>query len=146
MKPNLLIIATMLFSFFSCSSGNKNNTDTASLSPVKDRVEVLYFHGKKRCITCNAIEHLTKEVLENDFSKELADSTLVFEVIDISLPENENIADAYEVSWSSLFINKWTDEKELRENMTDFGFSYAKTSPDVFKAGIKDRISTLLKQ
>ena len=29
--------------------------------------------------------------------------------------------------------------------MTDFGFSYAKGSPDVFKAGVKKKIEELLK-
>jgi len=29
--------------------------------------------------------------------------------------------------------------------MTEFGFSYAKSSPDVFKAGVKKKIEELLK-
>lgn len=147
MKTNLLIIATVLFSLFSCSSGNKNNTDPVSISgsPEKDHVEVLYFHGKQRCITCNAIENLTREVLNENFADELADGSLEFRVIDISEPQNEAIADKYEVTWASLFLNKWKDAEETTENMTDFGFSYAKSSPDVFKEGIKENVANLLK-
>lgn len=108
-------------------------------------VEVLYFHGKQRCITCNAIEKLTKEVIEKDFAQQLKDGRIIFKVIDISTPQGEKIADKYEVTWSSLYINKWKNGKETKNNMTDFGFSYAKNSPEVFKSGIKKKITELIK-
>ena len=106
---------------------------------------MLYFHGKQRCITCNAIERLTKEVIEQDFAQQLKDGKIIFKVIDISTKEGEKIANTYEVTWSSLYINKWQNGKESRNNMTDFGFSHAKGSPDVFKAGVKKKIEELLK-
>ena len=91
------------------------------------------------------IEKLTKEVIDKDFAGQLKDGKIIFKVIDISTKEGEKIADKYEVTWSSLFINNWKDGKETKNNMTDFGFSYAKGSPDVFKAGVKKKIEELLK-
>lgn len=130
-----------------CSCGNSQNANaqTTTKATQKEYVEVLYFHGKQRCITCNAIEKLTKEVVEKDFAQQVKDGKVVFRVIDISTKEGEKIADKYEVTWSSLFINKWKDGKETKNNMTDFGFSYAKGSPDVFKAGVKKKIEEQLK-
>ncbi len=116
----------------------KNNTS-------KDYVEVLYFHGKQRCVTCVAIQKLTKELIEADFAEQIKNGKVVFKEIDISTKEGEKIADKYEVTWSSLFVNKWQDGKETKNNMTDFGFSNAKSSPDVFKAGVKKKINELLK-
>ena len=56
-----------LFLFIFCLSfiGGmaQNRTDTY--------VEVLYFHGKQRCVTCKAIEKYAKEVVDIDL-KELA--------------------------------------------------------------------------
>ncbi|MEG1909365.1 MAG: nitrophenyl compound nitroreductase subunit ArsF family protein [Bacteroidales bacterium] len=129
------------------SCGNKQNANfkTAVNGTQKALVEVLYFHGKQRCVTCNAIENLTKEVIEKDFAQAFKDGKIVFRVIDISTKEGEKIADKYEVTWSSLFINKWQDGKESKNNMTDFGFSYAKSSPEVFKVGMKKKIESLLK-
>lgn len=105
--------------------------------------------GSKNCASTiekeDMIENLTKEVLEADFAKELKDGKIVFKVINISTKEGEKIADKYEVSWSSLYINKWEKGKERRNNMTEFSFSYAKSSPEKFKAGIKEKISNLLK-
>lgn len=111
----------------------------------KEYVEVLYFHGKQRCVTCNAIEKLTKEVIDKDFAEQLKNGKVIFRAIDISTKEGEKIADKYEVTWSSLFVNKWKDSKETKNDMTDFGFSYAKGSPDVFKEGVKKKINELLK-
>ena len=91
------------------------------------------------------IERLTKEVIEQDFAQQLKDGKIIFKVIDISTKEGEKIANTYEVTWSSLYINKWQNGKESRNNMTDFGFSHAKGSPDVFKAGVKKKIEELLK-
>ena len=34
------------------------------------RVEVRYFHGKQRCITCRSIERCAKEVLDESFASQ----------------------------------------------------------------------------
>ena len=78
-------------------------------------VEVLYFHGKQRCITCKS-----------------------------STPEGEELANAYQVSWSSLYINQWKDGKEQRNDMTRLGFQYAKNKTDHFKQEIRKKINQLL--
>lgn len=107
-------------------------------------VEVMYFHGKQRCVTCMAIEKLTKEVVEKDFAKEVKQGKVRYREIDISTDEGEKIADRYEVTWSSLFVNQWKGKKETRNNMTKFGFANARKEPDAFKAGLRDKINELL--
>lgn len=107
-------------------------------------VEVMYFHGKQRCVTCMAIEKLTKEVVEKDFAKEVKQGKVRYREIDISTDEGEKIADSYEVTWSSLFVNQWKGKKETRNNMTKFGFANARKDPDAFKAGLRDKINELL--
>lgn len=141
----LLFILLAVIGLTSCGNNQSANAQTTAKTTQKEYVEVLYFHGKQRCVTCNAIEKLTKEVIDKDFAGQLKDGKIVFKVIDISTKEGEKIADKYEVTWSSLFINKWKGGKESKNNMTDFGFSYAKGSPDVFKAGVKKKIEELLK-
>lgn len=107
-------------------------------------VEVMYFHGKQRCVTCLAIEKLTKEVVEKDFAKEVKQGKVRYREIDISTAEGEKIADRYEVTWSSLFVNQWKGKKETRNNMTKFGFANARKDPDAFKAGLRNKINELL--
>lgn len=113
-----LLIATIVL--ISCGNGSKNKTETSIAKENQtNRVEVLYFHGAQRCITCRAIEANTVALLDSLYSKEQADGKIIFKVIDISKKENEQIADKYEVTWSSLFVNGWKDSKENVNNMTE---------------------------
>lgn len=138
----LLMFFALLAALMSC--GSRDNTTTEK-STEKDRVEVLYFHGKQRCATCMAIEKHTIEVVNTLFADELKNGTLVFNTVDLSTPEGEKTADKYEVTWSSLFVNKWKDGKELRHNLTEFGFGNARKDPDAFKKGLADEIRKSLK-
>lgn len=142
---NKLLIALFATIVSVTSFAKGGETLPATTDSIKDVVEVLYFHGKQRCITCKSIEKHTKDVLTAYFADQVKNGKIVFRVIDISQPANEKIAEKYEVTWSSLFINKWKGGKEKVNNMTEFGFSYAKSSPDVFKAGVKKKIEELLK-
>lgn len=125
--------------------GQQQSQSQSQLQDTGDRVEVLYFHGKKRCATCMAIEKNTKEVVEEQFADELRNGTVVFRIIDISDPENEEIAEKYEVTWSSLFVSRWKDGKETYENLTEYAFANARTSPETFKSGLTGKINELLK-
>ena len=107
-------------------------------------VEVLYFHGKQRCITCKSIEKYTREVVFTDFADLAKKGKVRFKEIDISTPEGEELANAYQVSWSSLYINQWKDGKEQRNDMKRLGFQYAKNKTDHFKQEIRKKINQLL--
>ena len=138
-----LIAAILLIS---CGNSTEKKTETASTDVKQaDRIEVLYFHGAQRCVTCKAIEVNTKALLDSLYSNEIASGKIVYKIIDISQKENEKVADKYEVTWSSLFVNRWKNGTEEVNNMTEFGFTNAKSNPDSFKNGIKSKIDELLK-
>ena len=113
---------------------------------VKERVEVLYFHGKQRCATCMAIEKYAREVVSQDFADEQKSGKVVFKVVDISTTEGKKLAKSYRVTWSSLFINRWKDGKEQRGNITEFSFKNARKNTEEFKKGVRDKIKEGLKQ
>ena len=92
-----------------------------------------------------AIEKNAKEVVNTLFANELKNGTVVFKAVDISTTDGEKIADKYEVTWSSLFVNKWKDGKESRNNLTEFGFGNVRKNPDDFKKGLADKIRQALK-
>lgn len=136
------MIFALVIGLTSCGNGAET---TNAKAPEKDRVEVIYFHGKQRCATCMAIENNSKELVNSMFANEIKNGAVVFKTVDISTPEGEKIADKYEVTWSSLFVNKWEKGKETRNNMTDFGFANARKNPDVFKKGLAEKIRQSLK-
>ena len=138
---SVLVMCLFMIVFASCNAKvGKSSKDSG-----KDRVEVLYFHGKQRCLTCNAIEKNAKEAVDANFAKELKAGTVVFRVIDISDEKNEKIADKYEVTWSSLIVSKWKDGREQSVNMTDFAFGNARNNPDKFKSTLVEKIQKMLK-
>ena len=73
------MIFALMIGLMSCGSGE--NT-AAAKSPEKDRVEVIYFHGKQRCATCMAIEKNAKEVVNALFANELKNGTIDLLVLD----------------------------------------------------------------
>lgn len=141
----LLLISLMCLGLVSCGNRPADTGKTTAEQPRKDCVEVLYFHSKQRCATCIAIENNTKEVVEGQFAEELKNGTLIFRSIDISEKENSEIAEKYEVTWSSLFVCKWKNGKETYENLTEYAFANARTAPETFREGLAAKITELLK-
>lgn len=132
----VFILIVIVISLLSCGGSTSKTQMVTDDAKQADVTEVLYFHGKQRCVTCNAIEKLTKEVLDS-----LAYEKVVMKVIDISKKENETTADKYEVTWSSLML----DRNGKVENLTDIGFRYAKKQPEVFKAKLVEAIKNIEK-
>ena len=97
MKRSFLM---MLVSILLMACGQTSNAETTkeSSKQVKNPVEVIYFHGKQRCATCRAIEQCTKDVLDEQFAKQVKVGKVVLRVIDISQKENKAIAEKYEVT------------------------------------------------
>lgn len=69
---------------------------------------------------------------------------LVFRNVDLT--EEKQLADKYEVTWSSLVVvDHNADGSEKPVNMTEFAFRNARKSPDKFKAGLARQIDEMLK-
>ena len=110
------------------------------------RVEVRYFHGKQRCITCRSIEKCAKEVLDESFASQQKSKKISMKVIDFSTEQGKLVAADHKVSFSSLFIVKIDKKgKETRTDLTRQGFQYAKRNPGEFKKILKEEITKALK-
>ena len=110
------------------------------------RVEVRYFHGKQRCITCRSIEKCAKEVLDESFASQQKSKKISMKVIDFSTEQGKPVAADHKVSFSSLFIVKIDKNgKETRTELTRQGFQYAKRNPGQFKKILKEEITKALK-
>ena len=123
----ILLIVPAVIGLSACGNNSRNTpTDT----PQSDCVEVLCFHGAKRCATC----------IETDFAAQVAAGEVRFRMIDIAKSENEALADKYEVAWSSLLLNRWRDGRETVTDLTKFAFANVRTNPKKFKAELRAEI------
>ena len=117
-----------------------------ALVMLAQRVEVRYFHGKQRCITCRSIEKCAKEVLDESFASQQKSKKISMKVIDFSTEQGKPVAADHKVSFSSLFIVKIDKNgKETRTELTRQGFQYAKRNPAEFKKIVKEEITKALK-
>ena len=117
-----------------------------ALVMLAQRVEVRYFHGKQRCITCRSIEKCAKEVLDESFASQQKSKKISMKVIDFSTEQGKPVAADHKVSFSSLFIVKIDKYgKETRTDLTRQGFQYAKRNPAEFKKIVKEEITKALK-
>jgi hypothetical protein len=126
----------------SCNGQDKNKT--TSLDKSVSKIEVLDFHSTHRCMTCNAIEANTKYTLNTYFEKELKEDKITFQVINVDEKENEKIAEKFEASGTSLFLNVIKNGKETQINLTDFAFMNG-NDQEAFSKELKAKIDTELK-
>ena len=74
-----LLFSTIIL--ISCGNGAKAKTEAQSMEEKQpDHIEVLYFHGAQRCITCRAIETNIVALLDSLYSKEQADDRIIYKV------------------------------------------------------------------
>ena len=75
----------MMVSLILLACGEKSNAVTVKeqSGKVRDFVEVLYFHGKQRCVTCRSIEQNTKELVVSKFQRQMKEGKVVYRVIDL---------------------------------------------------------------
>ena len=69
-----------------------------------EKVEVLYFHPRIRCVSCNDVEKYAREVTKDEFAKEMKDGKLVFKSLEIDDPKNKKLVDELGVTGSSLYV------------------------------------------
>ena len=139
----LAIILVAALCFVACgndsSKSTQNTESTAAVEtvqqPAADKVSVLYFYGKQRCITCRAIEKCAREVVAG-----MDPSQVEMRVIDISDDANSEIVEKYEVAWSSLILERGEQSTDL----TDMAFRYAKNNTEEFNKLLKGEITKML--
>lgn len=105
----------MMLLLMGCNSEAQNATQTSSTSSDA-KIEVIQFHSEHRCMTCNKIEKLSKEVLK-DFP------SITFTLVNVDDEKNEKRAEEFEAFGTALFLyNPATGEKK---NLTEFAFMNA---------------------
>ncbi len=135
---NKLIYVALAFvaiTAISCKANSKKN-ETKNEDNVK--VQVLYFHGERRCPTCIAVCDVAKKTIEEKYA---GNKDVLFKDINIDEKENEEIAAKYEIAGSSLVI----DASGKIENITGMAFQNAKTNPEALKGKIIELVDAGLK-
>lgn len=132
------LMISFLMSSMACEAQTKKTTKTINTNDNK--IEVFYFHYTRRCITCNAVESVTKQAIAEMYPTQSKNGQITFTSINLDEKANDAIAKKCQSEGQSLLFMA----KGKRIDLTDKGFMYAKSSPDKLKAEIKKTIDALL--
>ena len=111
-------------------NGEAQQANQKAIDEKVDTVELLYFHGKQRCLTCMAIEKYSTETVAKEFQEQVDSGTIIYKIIDID--KEEALADKYKVASSSLILISHTSQGEKVSNLTQFAFSCARKESEKF--------------
>ena len=106
-----------------------------------NKIEVYYFHFTRRCMTCNNVETVSKEAVEQQYAEKVKAGEISFKSVNLDEKEGEALGAKLKVEGQTLLIVSG----DKRVDLTDKGFMYANNSPDKLKAEIKKAIDEMLK-
>ena len=142
MKKLISLSVVMLFvmSFLSVNSlaADKKTKTAVSKAP---KVEVYYFHFTRRCVTCNAVENVTKEAIAEIYPQQLKAVKITFTGVNLDDAGSKAIAEKCNAEGQTLLVISGGK----RIDLTDKGFMYAKNNPEKLKTEVKKAIDDLLK-
>lgn len=124
----LLIPGLLYLLLVACNqspNGSNGNTEIAAVDEAK--VNVYYFYGRQRCITCNTLQEVAKDAIMSNFK---GNRDVAFLEIDFSKRENGALADKYEIVFSSLVIASGDSHKDI----TDEAFAMVMSNPEGLKS------------
>lgn len=95
----VLLIFTILFGF-------------SSIAFAADKINVYYFYGKPRCVTCTKIEKYTQSAVDS-----MKDKDIVYKSIDMEKSENNAMVKKYKLFTKSVIVSKTKNGKEQWKNL-----------------------------
>ena len=108
------------------------------------KVIAYYFHGSFRCTTCHNLEQYAKEAIENNFSGDLTNGTLVFKAVNIEEKGNEHFADDYQLYTKSIVLSLVKDSKEVKYKNLDKIWEYVRNKTK-YMDYVKNEVNDFLK-
>jgi len=142
MKNLVFLLLALLLSgsvaIVSAATGNKNPSQQVKKTTP---TEVYYFHFTRRCATCQTVEKVTEQAVNEFFPEAMKRGDVTFKSVNIEEKENKDLVKRLKVEGQSLLIVNGKDQI----NITDKGFLYAVNEPDKLKAEVKANVEKFVK-
>lgn len=119
----------------SCNArGSQDNNRSDDNQVRAENVQVYYFHMSRRCMTCNAVEAVSKQAV-----REMDRKNVSFAAYNIEKPEGNTMAKKLNVHGQGLLIVN--GDKQI--NITREGFMFARSKPEKLKSLVQQKINSL---
>lgn len=141
---NLLLVFVLIsvgFALGKHRTGAHETISPAIPEVMHETVNVYYMHATFRCVTCNAIEKMTRQLLDAKYKKLLTAGIIKFAEVDFQ--KNEPLAKQFDISSSCVVAAKIKDGKIIQHERLDKVWELL-NSPAEFDAYISQAINRLL--
>ena len=135
---SLSVMVLLVFTFFSVNGVAADKKSQVAISK-SSKIEVYYFHFTRRCITCNAVEDVSKESISTLYPTQTKNGQITFKSVNLDEKSSEILAKKCQAEGQALLVIC----NEKRFDLTNKGFMYAKSSPEKLKAELKKTIDPL---
>ncbi|MCZ7558161.1 MAG: nitrophenyl compound nitroreductase subunit ArsF family protein [Bacteroidia bacterium] len=102
-------------------------------------VQILYFHGARRCSTCKAIEKVAKNTVKDRYA---GDARVVFRTLNHEDKKNAALVEKYQIAGSSLIIQ---GTGKAFKDLTSECFQYARNDPGKLQSLVISTVDGYLK-
>jgi len=106
------------------------------------KVVVYYLHSSFRCVTCNAVESMTDELMRTEFADDLKSGRLEWKRVDYL--QDEQLAERYNVGGNMIVVARFLGDKEVEAKRLDKVMDLA-GDPARFLDYVRAAVSELLK-
>ena len=91
-----------------------NNPDTLIEATVlSDRYVITYYHGNRRCATCEKLEAYASESVEKGLAEELKNGKVVWQTLNFDEKANEHVKKDYGIFSQAVIVSHIVDDKEI---------------------------------
>jgi hypothetical protein len=138
----IALLTLLVGLMMSSVSGNAqtSNDKKKTVSAANDMIEVYYFHYTRRCLTCNAVEDVTKNTLAELYPEQSKQGKIKFTSVNLDEKSSKTLAQKCKADGQALIITG----KGKRADLTQSGFMNARSKPEALKEEIKKTIDPLL--
>jgi hypothetical protein len=136
MKTIKLIILVCATAMIGLTTAAQDASSTKNQEVIKTgTVEMYYFHFSRRCATCQAVEDVSQESVQELYGDQVA-----FLAYNLEEEEGEMKGEEIGVSGQTLLIVSG----DTKIDLTNEGFMNARSNPEKLKEIIKENIDPLL--
>lgn len=132
MKTKIIILMTLFLTICFCKNEVKEKAKVATENTIQTDVQLIQFHTEHRCITCNAIEKLSKETIKGN-------DKISFILYNVEDEKNAKVAEQFEATGTSLYL--YNSKTKATKDLTEMAFMYAKNEGDKFKTELQKEIT-----
>lgn len=134
MKRIQLLPIFIVFMLASCS-GPAPVKETTQAYTTDGKVEVYYFHFSRRCETCQAVESVSRQAVQDLYGEKV-----LFADVNLEDSTGAEKGKIMGVSGQSLLVVSGSSKIDI----TSAGFLYARENPEKLKATIREKADSLL--